>query len=193
MEISQKLLGYMLLTAVAVGGLLGIWYDFLSFSRMLVGLEIGGEKGDCLISKRCIIPAYILQFVEDVIFGLSCGVTLVLLLYYTNDGRFRAMAVIGMAVGYGIYRMTIGRLSRRVSYWLVQGVHQMIKRMISLLFWPLRGLYHLWLVTFGAVILRAVERRRKKMALRYTERENKAYIMQAAKGFKLMSEDEKNP
>lgn len=193
MDISQKLLGYMLLAALAVGAALGVWYDAWRLSRMLIGLDPPACKtGKGKSVRYRTIPAYLLQFVEDIVFGLSCGLALTLLLYYTNDGRFRAMAVLGMATGYGVYRLTLGRLFDRLAPCLVSVWHWLWKKTAWLLLSPLRGLCHLWRCTAGAAIHRARERRRERICQRDTERARQAYVEAASGGFGLWTKDEKN-
>ncbi len=192
MGISQALLWYMLLAAIAVGGGLGVWYDVLHLTRMLIGLEPASAGEGRTVKRRRAVPAYIVRFLEDLAFSLSCGVALILLLYYTNDGRFRLMAVIGMIGGYATYRLTIGRLFNWAAPRLVCGVHWLIRQTLCLLLLPIRWLVRWWQCTVGAAIRRMLQRRRERIAERYTKQGSEAYIQAAAHGFELWREEEKD-
>ena len=58
----------------------------------------------------------------QVLFGVLCGVALILLLYYVNDGQFRLLAVLGLGCGFFAWYHTLGRLlgalTDRLSAWL---------------------------------------------------------------------------
>lgn len=193
MMTSQKLLGYMLLAAIAVGGLLGVWYDVLRLSRLLLGWDVPTALHRAGKGRRAVaLVGYVLRFAEDVIFGLSCTLALILLLYYTNDGRFRFLALLGMAAGYLAYRLTFGRLFDSLAPRLTRALRWTVKKAVWLLLWPLRGFCRLWQATVGAAVRRALARRREKRAIRYTERESCAYIQAAARGFDLPAGEEKN-
>lgn len=199
MDISQKMLGYMLAAAIVVGAGLGVWYDVLRLSRMLVGLDPPaavrnreGEGRPRPARSRRAVPARLLQWVEDCLFGLSCGLALILLLYYTNDGGFRAMAVFGMAAGYALYRWTAGKLFDRWAPRLVGACHALLRWVMRLLLFPLRVLARCWQRTLGAAIHRSLARRRERIGRRNAERAYRAYIEAAADGFGLRCREEKN-
>lgn len=120
MEISQSLLGLMYVWAVAVGVVLGASYDVLRLSRVMLGLP-----GRRLVTGRWRrVGVHALLFVQDVLFGLLGGLMLVLLLYYTNDGQFRGLAVVGMLSGFFVYYYTLGGLVRLGVDWLTDGVER---------------------------------------------------------------------
>lgn len=119
MEISQKLLGLMFTLSVAAGAGLGCILDLIGLLRALTGA--GGTVTQARRAEKPRSAGEAVQlilrgtrgtllFLVDVLFGILCGCVLILLLYYTNDGGFRLLAVIGMAAGFFVWRSTAGRL-----------------------------------------------------------------------------------
>ena len=179
---TQRSLALMFVYAAAVGFLLGGVYDLLRVLRVFCGDRIAGEpKG-----RRPPIFA-VLLFAEDLIFSVTAALTLILLCYYTNDGRLRAPAVVGMAGGFFVYMQTVGRITARVAEPLSRLVKQIVKTALSLLLRPLlwlggltaRLIRLLWRVTWG----KALRKRREKQ----TERAIHALKDSAKRGFDLMN------
>ena len=137
MAISQALLGRMLIGALLTGAVWGAWYDVLRLFRVIVGLE-----GDCRRAgrKKRLCHSVVL-FVQDVLFGVIGGVSLVLLLYYTNDGQFRGLAVIGMLLGACVYHQTIGRGVRFCTDKAIGWLKRLLRRMARWMCKPFRGVY----------------------------------------------------
>ena len=77
--------------------------------------------------KRHFVGSRVLLFFTDLIFALVSALALILLLYYTNDGQFRAPAVIGMACGFFVYTVTLGRLILRVGGALVRFACRLVR------------------------------------------------------------------
>ena len=69
----------------------------------------------------------IFLFWEDLIFLLAGGIGLILLLYLINDGQFRVMAIVGLACGFLVWRVTAGHLMSRVSEKLVFLIRKLLK------------------------------------------------------------------
>lgn len=119
MEVSQKLLGLMFTLSVTTGAGLGLILNLIGLIRALTGAKKTDPRPVQTAGKRALAAWYarralrgipdVLTFLIDVLFGILCGCALVLLLYYTNDGGFRLLAVIGMAAGVFAWHYTLGR------------------------------------------------------------------------------------
>ena len=102
--LSQRHLVTMLLYAGAVGFGLGLVYDLLGILRLVL---LGGQEPTAVAWRRVGIC---LRFVGDFLFVMITALAMILLSYYTNDGRLRAPAVLGAAAGLLVWRRTLGRV-----------------------------------------------------------------------------------
>lgn len=174
LTVSQRLLGLMFVYAAIAGFFLGAVYDLLRISRLLCGMDG---------AKKAMWPQRILLFAEDFLFAVVASLTLILLLYYTNDGQLRVLAAVGMGSGFFVYYHTVGRLVMRVSAFIVRALRRLIRLTVKLILWPFRQLGRLigllavalWRVTGG----KAMEKRREKQ----TEAAVKQLIERASHGF----------
>ena len=87
MEISQGLLGALFSLSAVTGAGLGVLWSLIRLLRGICGADRRGWHT---------VPVRILLTGTDVLFGVLCGVALILLLYYVNDGQFRLLAVLGL-------------------------------------------------------------------------------------------------
>lgn len=89
----------------------------------------------------------ILLFFEDILFFTVCGCAISVLIYYTNDGRFRLMAVVGVFVGFLLYYLTVGRLVLSVARFICLAIRAVLTYIILALITPpaylLKAIYFL--------------------------------------------------
>ena len=196
MEISQRLLGMLFVWAVALGFALGSVYDVLRITRILCGVHyvkrFSEEKGSAtdvssLRQRVSRIQRAILVFSGDLLFGVVCGISLIILLYYTNDGQFRALAVFGTACGFFVYYHTLGRLVMLFSEVIVHAVRWLARRIVKLALWPFRMIARLLYRTVGRRAVELVKRIRYKRNVRYTAKTVEACVRLASQGFGLPS------
>lgn len=100
MEISPILQARLLLYAAILGVTAGILRDV--FTTLKAYLK----------NKKIIYV--ITEFVTDFLCVCFTGISLVLLCYYFNKGEFRFFAVIGTAVGFFAYILTLSRVLKRL-------------------------------------------------------------------------------
>ena len=169
MEVSQTLLGWMCVWALAVGAVWGVIYDLLRLPRVALGMT--GEPPCGRRWSR--LWRSTLLFCEDVLFGVIGGVLLILLLYYTNDGQLRGLAVLSMLVGFFVYEHTVGRLVRFLLDGLLTVLGRLIRWVMRCLGVPCRFFYRLYRRTVGRRLDAVKERcRMKKAASQPTELHN---------------------
>lgn len=195
MEISQTLLGFMFVCAVITGAFLGVIYDVIRITRIIVGIRYTRKDtthsvGECDVMPHDALTVRILRavlvFIEDVIFCLVCGVCVVLLLYYTNDGQFRGIAVLGVAAGFFVYYVTVGRVVIRFSEFIVELLQRALRLILKVIVLPIKLIYCLYCSTLGKILARLWERYRANREERYTRRIMSAYIESASSGFELV-------
>ena len=201
MEISQRLLGMLFVWATALGFSLGGLYDVLRITRILCGVHYvnrfsGKENPFTAVCtppneqprwRRRIFRAHrtLFIFLGDVLFGVVCGVALIILLYYANDGQFRFLAVFGMACGFFVYYHTLGRLVMLFSEAIVLAIRRLVRWTVQLVLVPLRAIARLLYRAVGQRIVLLVKRIRYKRNVRYTDQAIDACVRLASQGFGL--------
>lgn len=163
MELSQRVLALLFLSSTALGVALGILYDLMRLLRVLCGEEIGSART---------LPQKILLFWEDMAFAVLSAVSLIILLYYVNDGVFRSWAVVGMACGFFAYYHTLGRLITRFATAIARLIRRVVRLALRLVCMPLAWL---WKQTAGKWI--AAHREKQ------TERSIQDLVDAASRGF----------
>ncbi len=115
-----------------------------------------------------------LLFVFDFLFCVCCGVTALLLMYYSNRGFFRAIVLPVMFVGFICFRISLGRLFRR----FLKLVYGIIFKLLKILLIPLKFIkskliliYHLTIGKILAKIVLRVKTAREARAARCLETE----------------------
>lgn len=189
MELSQKLLCFLFLISFGCGLGLGAVYDVLRIFRIMLGMPRGtlatraGQKGRSKIS-HCLL--WSLLFVQDLLFAILCGIFLILILYFINDGQIRLLAPLGLGCGFFVYYVTIGRLVMRVSEVIIAWIHRAMRLILTCLLFPARLL---WRLLEKTVVRRARLFAQKRQAIkqaRDTQVQITAFIEQAGRGFDLM-------
>lgn len=69
-------------------------------------------------------------FFWDILFCLVCAVTLILLLYWLNNGAFRAAAPLCMTLGFGVWHISISKPIRIALQWLLFGIETAIHTLL---------------------------------------------------------------
>lgn len=121
MELSQTLLGLMFSLSLVSGLCMGILWSCLRLFRGLLGTERQGHMGFRVVRAVLLVGG-------DVLFCLTCSVLFILLLYYTNDGQFRLLSVLGCGCGFLGWLGTLGYLLGKCTERLCRGLHKLIRR-----------------------------------------------------------------
>ena len=121
MELSQTLLGLMFSLSLVSGLCMGVLWSCLRLFRSLLGTERRGHMGLRMVRAVLLVGG-------DVLFCLTCSVWLILLLYYTNDGQFRLLSVLGCECGFLGWLGTLGYLLGKCTDRLCRGLHKLIRR-----------------------------------------------------------------
>lgn len=159
---TQGALALLFVYAAAAGFLLGGWYTLLRLLRVLL-------FGDSSVGKQGSKPKLfaITLFLGDVIFAVTAALTLILLLYYRNDGQLRAPAVLGMACGFFVFLETLGRIAAKLEKPLSRLVKQAVRLLISPALWlgriTARILRFLWCMTVEKALSKSRERQTERM------------------------------
>lgn len=153
MEISQTDFIFLLLYSLASGAVLGVIYDAIRISRALIlptSVRCGRDYSDIelpIIHKRAYVAERkrlsgafddIVTAIGDFTFMIVAAVTIILVAYVMNSGRVRWLIPFGVAVGFVIYSVTVGKLIMRISGLIVFLIRATIIYLWEILKFPVR-------------------------------------------------------
>ena len=123
MEISQIMLTVLLLYSFFFGAAVGVFYDGCRMLRVLAGkryakrgykrldsLKYPAVKVNLFKPKENGVLQSVLTFLGDMICVLFCTCGIIVLNYSYNSGRFRFFTLLGVVIGFFVYKYTVGRL-----------------------------------------------------------------------------------
>lgn len=197
MEYSPKLLASLTIQAFIFGGVLGLLYSLLRLSRILFGERVhsvskmqiqlprfAAERSKALTERKLTRGMlFLLRFLEDVLFCITAGVGIILLAYVGNNGRIRWFILLGTALGYTCYALTLGKLFSYVSELLSMVLRLIFRSTVFVLLFPIRvaarGIRRLL-----TVLSRRLQTRiRKRRDAKYHALQMKALLAASAEGF----------
>lgn len=127
MTISQSLLFRLFCTAFIAGILLSFSYDLLYALRLwllpqnmrytLPAIQKIVCKRDQKSTKGKWHAYRVMLFCEDIFFCLIAAFILILLLFWLNNGAFRAMAPLGMIIGFWLCHISFSKVLRAALQW----------------------------------------------------------------------------
>ena len=147
MQISQSALFYLCAASFLVGLALALLYDFLYMMRLwLIPSEVRyhipriQELRASRIKKGSIKKrkwGSVVLFLQDVLFCLVCAIAVILILYWLNNGAFRAAAPICMAAAFGLWHISLSKSVRVALEWLAFGFETVIYALLM----PIKRLF----------------------------------------------------
>ena len=147
MQISQSALFYLCAASFLVGLALALFYDFLYMMRLwLIPSEMRyhvpriQELRASRIKKGSVKKhkwGSVVLFLQDVLFCLVCAIAVILLLYWLNNGAFRAAAPICMAAAFGLWHISLSKGVRVALEWLAFGIETVIYALLM----PIKRLF----------------------------------------------------
>lgn len=152
MEISQIAIARLYFLAIIVGIGLGLLYDTFRISRVFLGARYSrwGENLQDRIHLPFLSPIKkhkrnpflaTVIFFEDFLFGILCGVAMILFFYMANNGSFRFPAIICTVGGFFLYRATLGKLVMMCSELIAFAIGVLIRYIVLFVTLPFRFVY----------------------------------------------------
>ncbi len=150
MAISQSALARLLLYAVLLGGCLGVCYDVLGLNRVFFGGSFSPRTAAYLQTlrlpwlrsrQRAVGKGRLLKiavFFSDFLFCVIAGCFVILLFYQFNSGKIRIPALVCVAVGFVLYRMTLGQLTAVFFEWVIFLSKTAVRYVAFFLLFPFR-------------------------------------------------------
>lgn len=135
MTVDPVALARMFLISLLCGSLLELLWEFFGFFICVLKYRKSGDIGPIKDS----IPGLIIIFIKDILFFSVAGAVVAVLIYWTNDGQFRFLALAGLLIGFLCCYKTLGKLIRFLNLQLVK----FLFTVLSLLTYPIRKLISL--------------------------------------------------
>ena len=158
MKTEPLALFYAALVFLLAGIALGAWNDLVYFFlSILLNVTAMKEHTEQKIRK-------IYQIFSDIFFCLLAGTSAMVLLFYFNSGKTRAFALLAMAIGFWLYRCTVGRLFGKVSTRLSGMIGHVINRTVFCLALPVYKFFW-WAIHVVSLPILACQKRYKRYRL----------------------------
>ena len=175
-----------LIYSVICGVLMGVIYEALRIIRVTVfpfkiGKQISepkrlpagsAETAILLLERDCKEKAasVVLTAICDILFGVISGICAAVLLFHTNNGEIRWFAMMGCAIGFSAYMLTLGKIVLRIYVKVKALVFKVIKKILSLILAPI-------IIPLKATVRvlrkRIIKRRAKKTLLKLLKENSK--------------------
>ena len=136
MHLSQFALFRLCVASLCAGGFLSLLFDLLRTMRIwltspyqryavpkIQSLYYPRLKSKKAKNRRGL---QVVIFFEDILFCVVGAIVLVLLLYWLNNGAFRAIAPLCMLLGFVFYRISISKRVRTLLQWIAFGVETLL-------------------------------------------------------------------
>lgn len=158
MLLSQSGLALLYLYALALGGVLGLFFDLIRFPRLLFTREAEPKKEGAKQSlrKRRAVGAFV--FLEDFLFCIVAAVCVILLFYEHNNGKIRPLVFLILPGGFFLYSATVGRWIRSFLQILVKWIHKALWKAFLLVWKPTKKA----LIALGSALQKQAEKRARK-------------------------------
>lgn len=199
MEESPILMLWLCIWSTCFGGMLGLLNDLNHALRFFFGLDRGGAVAERIlkhpipIRKRPIrrprttpLLAGIRQatvFFQDIAFFLVSGSGIVVLNFTYNDGKNRIYTVLGLGVGFLLYRALLRRGARASLEAFVSVILVSLSFFLYITFAPFGKITKFFYSFFNKIrknILKSIAKRKKRVYNLYVR---KYYIHEASLGF----------
>ena len=183
MDISQSDLAWLYLYAMMLGLLLGAFYDVFRITRVFLGVHYSRRTARNLQDIHLpLLPPHkkkkesralgLVVFFEDLLFCLMVGISLIVLFYVANNGKFRFPVLICVGAGFLLYRGTLGRLVMLFSEVIAFAIETAVRYALFFLLFPIRALCAFLQKKIKGAVKGTLRRQRKHSRLRYTVDQN---------------------
>ena len=207
MEVYPSALWRLLLASLLFGIGMGVLYDCIRIQRVLLGISrytrAASAPAFCPAflkvrkkreGKGKTVARFVFVALQDILFGLSVGILLSILLFYRNDGVFRGFVMMGAAAGFVAYYFTVGRLVIGASEYIVFAIRTAFLYLVYYVSLPFITLGRFLVTKIGGAARRMQDKRRERIRKRYHEEVCRELLALSTQGFlkKEWTENEKS-
>ena len=160
-----------MLYSVIIGVLLGVIYDIVKISRVMLGISAYSEtskklasislpliKNRSTLKKRSKSSMYsiIMLFLGDIVFSLICAAIYSVFLFHAIRGLVRWYFLLASAIGFFLYYFTVSRIVLNLIEVLFFCVKTAIRYLIFVLVLPIKLLYKAIALAAKQIYLRMI-------------------------------------
>ena len=182
MGISQTAIGLLYLYGALLGVGAGLFYDLLRVTRIFLGAHYSRSLSEKL--RKIELPLLspyreheespalgAVIFLEDLFFCVLSGVALSILYYEQNDGKIRPLVIAACALGFFLYRLTLGRLFLWFSEAAAFALDCIVRYLWYFLSYPFRAAWKLLRRIGTKLILKIQSHFRQFCRVRFSKKE----------------------
>ena len=163
MEQSMSSIALMAILSLPCGAFLGMIYDVIRFSRILVGVTV---ENPFKKHRRFALLRYLYVVLGDLLFFAIASVVMCVFFFLTGDGRMRSYGIFGALLGFFVYYHTLGRLFIAISSRLVAFCRHILMLPVKLLKKIFNKFWRLPIVTAAFTRYNEYINNRKKIVAR---------------------------
>ena len=112
-------------------------YLFLIFT--LNGILIGLLFDFFRIMRKTFKTINVVTYIEDIIFWILTGISIIFFMYRFSDGNLRFYIFIGLGLGCLIYILLLSKIVTKIFMFIIK----IIRKIINLIYIPLKFIYNL--------------------------------------------------
>ena len=114
-------------------------YVFLS--TLYAGLIIGFLYDCCRMVRKMIRAGVIITGILDLLFWAVIGILSFLVLFYVDNGSVRLYTVVGLLIGWLLYRLTLSPFIMKALDWIYKTLADFLHWLGKILLWPVRVIW----------------------------------------------------
>ncbi len=170
MRLSQSGIAQLYFYALALGIVLGLFFDLIRFPRMLFTRKAEPKKEGAKTNLRKRRVRGVFVFLEDFLFCVFASVAVILLFYEHNKGKIRPFTFCLLLGAFFLYRFTVGKWIRAFLRLFAGWVRKAVRFVCKLLWKPTKKLLNAirkLIKKIGSILQKRMEKRARK---NYTKR-----------------------
>lgn len=135
-------------------------YLFLIFT--LNGIFIGLVFDFFRILRQGFKTSNFMTYIEDIIFWIISGLSIIYSMVSFSNGALRFFMVIGLAIGFITYILTISKYIRKFSVSIIKFLKKIVKLILGIIIYPLKIVYKI-IVVPSKNIVKSINKNIKKI------------------------------
>lgn len=120
---------------------------------ILNGILIGILFDIFRIFRRTFKTSDIITYIEDILFWIISGITMLYFIFIFNNGEIRLYIFLGIFLGVVLYLLTISKMFIKINVKIINFFKNIISVIIKVLLYPLKTLLKFFIKPFNFIII----------------------------------------